>query len=41
MFFANDWHPRNAGSIMLGITDEDVEGEWKTFDGEPVWVSAK
>ena len=21
---------------MLGITDEDVEGEWKTFDGEPV-----
>ena len=36
MFFANDFHPDNAGSIMLGITDEDVEGEWKTFDGEPV-----
>ena len=41
MFFANDYHPSNAGSIMLGITDEVVEGEWKTFDGEEVRVSEK
>ena len=36
MFFANDFHPDpDPGSIMLGLTDQDVEGEWKTFEGEP------
>ena len=35
MLFANDFHP-TAGVIMLGITDKNVEGQWKTFDGKPV-----
>ena len=35
MFFADDFHP-TASIIMLGITDEEEDGKWKTFDGEPV-----
>ena len=32
MFFARNF----GGLITLGITDEDTEGIWKTFYGEPV-----
>ena len=35
MFFADEFHP-TARMIMLGITDVEEDGEWKTFDGEPV-----
>ena len=35
MFFADDFHP-TARVIMLGITDAEEDGEWKTLYGEPV-----
>ena len=35
MFFADGFHP-TARLLMLGITDIEEDGEWKTLDGEPV-----
>ena len=35
MFIANDLHP-NADTLLLGITDSAVEGDWKSFNGNPI-----
>jgi len=35
MFFADDFHPTARG-ILLGITDEEEDGKWTTFNGEPL-----